>query len=150
MRHPLLRITLGQAMGAITITAIALACIVAGLRWYLCPHIRITVFNESSTPIYALRVGFMGGERSAEEVKPRSVAETVIQSGGDAGIYFSYRDSKGILKKVEPLYCESGNRGLVELHITNDGERLVNGIYAFDTLSVWSVRVRESGQMVVR
>ena len=150
MRRALLRLTLPWMMATIAIAAIVLGIAVATLRWYTYPHINLTVFNESSAPIYALRVSFLTGERIAEELKPGGVATSEIQSGGDAGIFFSYRDSKGVLRKAEPLYYESGNRGFVEVHITNEGERLVNGIYAFDAPSIWSIRVRPAGQMIVK
>jgi hypothetical protein len=45
----------------------------------------------------------MLGERTAERLGPGGVAVAEIQSGGDAGIFFSYRDSRGILRKAKPL-----------------------------------------------
>jgi hypothetical protein len=150
MRWPLLRFTLRWMTTAIASTAIVLGFTVVALRWYLYPHINFTVFNESSTPIYGLRVSFLVGERTAEELKPGRIATSEIQSGGDAGIFFSYQDSTGVIKKAEPIYYESGDRGFVEVHITNKTERLINGIYAFDAPPFWRIQVAPTGKMVVR
>jgi hypothetical protein len=151
MRLPRERFTTRRMMVAVAAVALVLGILVYCLRWLQYPHINVTIFNETSTPIFDVRVTFMLGERTAERLGPGGVAVAVIQSGGDAGIFFSYRDSGGIIRKAEPLYDESGNRGYLEIHVSNEGVRLVNGIYRGDQIPILGIRrVRPTGQMTVR
>jgi len=141
--------------------AVAGACLVFGIfmacaSWLLYPHVNLTIFNETSSAIRDVRIKFLYGERTAERIEPGGFAVTEIQSGGDAGVFISYRDSNGILRKDEPLYYsdERGapDRGFLEVHLTNEGTRLVNGIYTaiiFD-IPVWRIHVRPTARMTVK
>jgi hypothetical protein len=105
-----------------------------------------------STPIHDLHlhVSYYDQVRTAEQLKAGGVAFTEIQAGADAGIFFSYRDSQGILRKAEPLYYESGNRGFLEVHVTDEGARLVNGIYAGIEFGTFTIRARPTGRKTVK
>ena len=152
MRDPQVRFGVRGLMLAVAAVALALGILVTSLTWLQYPHIDVTIFNETSTLICNVRISFLYGERTAEQLRPGGVAFTEIQSGGDAGIFFSYRDSGGILRDAEPLYYESGNCGFLEVHVTNEGARLVNGIYAgFGGIPLLGIRsVRPTGQMTVK
>jgi hypothetical protein len=133
--------------------AVVLGLLLACLRWSVYPHINVTIFNETSTPIYDLHLHvsfWYDEERTAKQLKAGGVAFTEIQSGGDAGIFFSYRDSEGVLRKAKPLYYESGNRGFLEVHITDEGARLVNGIYAGIEFGGFTIPARPTGEMTVK
>ena len=60
------------------------------------------------------------------------------------------------LRKDELLYysdsTSSPDRGFVEMHITNQGTRLVKGIYNFDWIDIpiLTIRVRPTGRMTVK
>lgn len=152
MKIPRVRITIWRMIVAVAAVALVLGILVSCLRWVQYPHIDVTIFNKSSTPIRNLRVSFLYGERTAERLGSGGVAFTEIQSGGDAGIFFSYRDSGGILRKAESLYYESGNCGFLEVHVDDGGAWLVNGIYAgLDGIPLLGIRrVRPTGQMTVK
>jgi hypothetical protein len=53
-------------------------------------------------------------------------------------------------RKVGPVYEESGNRGFLDVHIGDEGTRLVNGIYAGVDAGAWETRVSPTGQMTVK
>ena len=141
-------------MLAVAVAALVLGIFVVGLRWLLYPHVNVTIFNETSTVIFDLRVRFLYGERTAERIERGGCAVTEIQSGGDAGVFISYRDSRGILRRDEPLYYSDENgspdRGSLEVHITNEGKRLVNGIYTAVDIPVGTIHVRPAGRMTVK
>jgi hypothetical protein len=132
------------------VTAALLAISVLGLRWYLNPRIKLSIFNESSTSIYDLRVSFLGGERTLHELKPGKVAVSEIRSGGDAGIDCWYRDRLGNLLRVSPIYYESGNRGFLEIHVSRDVPHIINGIYALDAPRGWWSRGTDLEEMSVQ
>ena len=153
MRSSRKRFTIRWMIVMVGAVAVGLGLLVACLRWAAYPHINVTVLNETSAPIYDLHlhVGFWyDEERTAEQLRASGVAFTEIQSGGDAGIFFSYRDPKGVLRKAEPLYYESGNRGFLEVHVTDEGTRLVNGIYAGIEFGAFTIPARPTGQMTVK
>jgi hypothetical protein len=143
-------------MFAVACVALALAIFMACLRWLRYPHVKVAIFNETSTALCDVRIKFLYGERTAERIEPGGSAITEIQSGGDAGVFISYRDSTGILRKDDPLYYsdEEGapDRGFLKVHVTKEGIRLVKGIYTailFD-IPVWTIRVRPTGRMTVK
>ena len=144
------RITIWRMMVAVAAVALVLGILVSCLRWVQYPHINVTIFNETSTSICDVRISFLYGERTAEQLRPGGVAFTEIQSGGDAGIFFSYRDSRGVLRRAEPLYYESGDRGFLEVHVTNERAQLVNGIYASGSSMAFTSRVKPMAQMTVK
>ena len=150
MELPRVRFTVRGMMVAVAALALAFSILVGFLRWFLYPRIIVTIVNETSAPIRDLRLTFLRGERTAELLGPGGVAVTEIESGGDAGIFFSYRDSRGTLREAEPLHHESGNRGFLEVHVTNEGTRLVNGIRATGEPPAWSIRVKPTGPMTVK
>lgn len=151
MRSHRKRLLIWQMMVAAAAAALVLGTLVFCLRWLQYPHIDVRIVNETSTAICDLHVSFMHGERTAEELRPGAVAVAEIQSGGDAGIFFSYRDSGGILRKAEPLYHESGNRGRVEVHVTDDGAQVVDGIDWGDQIPILGIRrVQPTGRMTVK
>ena len=149
---PTLRFTVRRMMVGVAAVALVLGILVSCLRWVQYPHINVTIFNETSTSIGDVRLSFLYGERTAERLRPGGVAFTEIQSGGDAGIFFSYRDLGGIIRKAEPLYHESGVRGFLEIHVRNEGVRLTNGIDSFGgQIPLLGIRrVRPTGQMRVK
>jgi len=151
MRLPRVWFTVRRMMVAVAGVAFMLGILVSCLRWLQYPHIDVTIFNETSAPISDVRLGFLYGERTAERLRPDGIAVTEIQSGGDAGIHFSYRESGGAFGKSEPLYYESGDSGFLEVHVTNQGVRLVNGIYpGVCVIPILGVRrVQPTGQMTV-
>ncbi len=84
-------------------------------------------------------------------MNPGCVEYTEIQSGGDAGIFFSYQDSGGTLRKAEPLYYESGNRGFLKIHVNDEGVQLVDGIYAGIEIPISGIRrVGPTGRMLLK
>jgi len=137
-------------MFAVACASLLLGILMACLRWVRYPHINVTIFNETSTTICDLHLSSMYCERTAQRVKPGGVAITEIQSGGDGCIYFTYRDPTGILKKAEPVCYEAGNRGFLEVHVLNEGTRLVKDIYEGLDVGVWDIRARPTGPMTVR
>jgi hypothetical protein len=149
MRLP--RMTTRRWMALVAVVALGFGIFVSCVRWIQYPRIEVAIFNETPTPIYDLRVNFLYGVRTAEQLRPGGVAVTEIQSGGDGGIFFCYRDSGGICKNAEPLYEESGERGFLEVHVTNEGARLINGIYSgYGGIPFMGIRrVRPAGQMTL-
>jgi hypothetical protein len=122
------------------------------LTWLWYPHVKVKIFNETSAALCDVRIKFMNGVRTAERIEPGSSAVTEIQSGGDAGVFMSYRDSSGVIKADEPLHYSDENgtldRGFLEVHVTKEGTRLVRGIYT----AIWfdvpgQVRVSRTGQL---
>jgi hypothetical protein len=152
VRTPRRLLTLRRMAVAVAAVVLVLAC----LRWLLYPHVNVTVFNESSTAIRDVRLRFLYGERTAERIEPGGFAATEIQSGGESGVFISYRDSSGILIKDQPLYYSdstaSPDRGFVEMHVTDEGTRVDRQIYNFDwfAIPILTVRVRPTGRMTVQ
>jgi hypothetical protein len=138
-------------MLTVVAAAIGLALIVRYVRWLQYPHIKVSIFNETPTPIGDLDLRFMYGERTAAQLRPGGAAVTEIQSGGDAGIYFSYQDAGGILQTATALYEESGNRGFLEIHVTGEGVRMRNGIHAGEEIPILGIRrVAPAGEMTLK
>jgi hypothetical protein len=135
---------------------LVLGILTPGLRWLMYPHVNITIFNESSAAIADVRITFLYGERTCERIEPGGVAATEIQSGGDAGVFISYRGSTGVLRNDEILYYSdergSPDRGWLEVHVTDEGKRLVKGIYTAEAVDIpiLTFRVRPTGRMVVK
>jgi hypothetical protein len=136
---------------AIAMATIAIALAIRSFfAWLAHPHIIVTVYNESSGDISNLRVAFPDGDRVAEYLAPGHTARAEIQFA-DEGIFFSYTDRGGIARSAEEVFDYMGNRGTLEYHVTNDGVRIVNGIYWFDEIPILGVyRVAPKGRMVVR
>ena len=151
MRSPRIRFTVRRMAVAVAAVALVFVC----LRWLLYPHVNVTIFNESSAAIRDVHLRFLYGERRTERIEPGRCATTEIQSGGDSGIFITYRDTNGSLRIDEPLYYSdstaSPDRGYLEVHITSEGMRIVKNIYNFD-LDPGSlvIRVRPTAQMTVR
>ncbi len=122
------RLTLMGAMLAVAATALVLGLCVAFLRWQLSAHIKVKVFNETTTAVRDLCIESTFTKRFAEELLPGGVADATIQSDGEGGIFFSYRDSNETVRESAPVYY-AGTSGSLEIHITPEGVRLVNGIY---------------------
>ncbi len=152
VRAPRIRFTIRRM--AVAVAAVAL--VLAGLGWLVYPRVNVTVFNESSAPIRDVRLRFLYGERTAERIEPGGYADTEIQSGGESGVFISYRDPSGSLRRDELLYYSdstaSPDRGYLEMHVTNEGTRLVKRIYNFDwfDIPILTLRVRPTGRMTVR
>jgi hypothetical protein len=87
------RFTVRGIMLVVACVVLILGMFKASLEWPRNPHIDVTILNESSTAISDLRVSFLYGERTAGQLRSGGVAFTEIQSGGNAGIFVSYRDS---------------------------------------------------------
>jgi hypothetical protein len=134
--------------------AVVLAVFVTGVNWLVYPHVTLTIFNVTSTAIRDVRISLLYRERTAGQIEPGGNAKTEIQSGGESGVFFSYRDSNGILRKDEPIYYSdstaSPDRGFLEVHVSDKGTRLVKNIYNFDfDISSPPVRVKPTGRMTV-
>jgi hypothetical protein len=125
-----------------------------GYRWLVHPHVKLTIINETSAAISHVRVTFLFGQRTAERIEPGGLATTEIESGGSAGIYLSYRDSKGIVRKNVRLY-ESGengsqDRGFFRVRVTDEGLKFRNGVFTAIDVPRLTVHVDPSGRMLVR
>jgi hypothetical protein len=94
--------------GAALVFAICMTC----FRWLQYPHVNLTIFNETSSAMCDVRVRFLYGERTADRIEPGGFAVTEIQSGGDACVFLSYRETDGIRKKDELLYGSGDSGGL--------------------------------------
>ena len=138
---------------SVVCVALVLAIFTMGLRWLRYPHVSVRVLNETSTPIYDVHIKFLFGERNCERIDPGGLADTEIQSGGSASVFLSYRDSEGIVREDE-LYnsgeMDSLDRGLLEVHVTNEGIRLVNEIYTAVDIPLLNIHVNRMGQMTVK
>jgi hypothetical protein len=134
--------------------ALVFAICVVCFGWLQYPHVNLTIFNETSSAICDVRVRFLYGERTADRIEPGRFAVTEIQSGGDAGVFMSYRDSAGNRRKEEPLYYSdergSPDRGFLEVHVTDEGRLLVNGIYTAVDIPILTRHVRPTGRMTVK
>jgi hypothetical protein len=143
------RIMLGVA-GAALVFGIPIACFI----WLVYPHVKLTIFNETSAAIRDVRISFFYGERTAERIDPGGFAVTEIQSGGSTTVFLSYRDSDGVLRKDEPLYYSgehgSVDRGFLAAHVTSEGIRLVNGIYTSFDIPSWTIHVWPRGRVTVK
>jgi hypothetical protein len=142
-------------MLAVACVAFFLGVLMPCLTWLRYPHVKVKIFNETSTALYGVRIKFFCGARAAERIEPGGSAITEIQSGGDAGVFMSYWDSNGIVRIDEPIHYSDENgtldRGFLEVHVTKEGIRVVKGIYTaiwFDILP--QVRVSPTGPMNVR
>jgi hypothetical protein len=88
------------------------------------------VLNESRGTMSAVRVSHVGGERRDDQIPPGHLARWELQSQGESDLTLSYRDSNGSLRRCGDLcYFENGYRGVFEIHVRDDGMRLVDGIY---------------------
>jgi hypothetical protein len=143
-------------MLAVACVALAVGVCMPCLRWLVYPHVTVTIFNETSSALREVRIKFLYGVRNAERIEPGGSAITDIQSGGEAGVFLSYRDSSGILIVDEPIHYsdERGapDRGFLEVHVTKTGTRLDRGIYTaiWFEFPVWRIQVSPTGRMNVR
>jgi hypothetical protein len=145
------RFTIRWMIVAVAAVAVVLGLLVSCLRWIQYPHISVTILNETSAPIYDLRLSFLCGERTARQVKSGGVASTEIQSGGEAGIFFSCRDSGGTIRKAEPVYYESGNRGSLKIQVYEEDIISINIIYFGEKIPMLGIRrIRPTGPMTVK
>jgi len=123
------------------------------VNWLKHPRVKLTIFNETGNALRDVSISFMTGERTAEQIKPGGFAVTEIESGGSAGVFISYRDSAGILRKDEPVYSSEDvgtDRGFLEVHLTDKGTRLVKGIYTAIDIPFLTIHVEPTGQMTVK
>jgi hypothetical protein len=142
-------------MLAVACVALFLAILIPCLRWLRYPHVKVTIFNETPTALRDVRIKFLYGVRQAERIEPGGSGITDIQSGGEAGVFLSYRDSSGMLIVDEPIHYsdERGapDRGFLEVHVTNEGTRLVKGIYTAILFDIpGTIQVSPTGQMNVK
>jgi hypothetical protein len=143
------RLSVRALMVTVAVVAVTLGVLAAGFRWLLFPSISVRLLNDSKTPIHDVRLTFLRGERSVDRIMPGEVAMALIQSGGDAGIFLSYKDSDDKIREGKTWY-ESGNRGWLDVRVSDHGPRMMDGIYAGLDLGVLSVRVPPTGRMSVR
>ena len=152
--RPRRRLTLRRVMLAVAALALALGIFMAVARWFVYPHVKLTIVNESSAAICDVRIDFLYGERTAKRIEPGVVAESEIRSGGSAGVYISYRDARGIFRRNHCLYYSgehgSEDRGFLEVHIPDGGIRLVDGVYTAVDFPIWTIRVPPTGRLIVR
>jgi hypothetical protein len=157
MRDPRVRFGVRRLIFAVAAVALALGILVPSLRWLQYPHITVTVFNETSAPISDLRITFLYGKRTAKQLGPGGVAVAEIQSGGESGVFFSYRDSSRIPRWDVPLHYSDStaslDRGFLEAHVTNEEIRIVQHISnptICELIPVRTIRVNPTGEMTVR
>ena len=121
------------------------------VNWLKHPRVKLTIFNETANEIDDVRISFLSGARTAERIEAGGCAFTEIESGGSAGVFISYRDSAGIVKKDEPVYFSgdagSLDRGFLEVHLTSNGTRLVKGIYTAIDMPIFTIHVKPTGAM---
>lgn len=142
-------------MRRMTVAVAAVALVLVGLRWLLYPHIDVTVFNESSAAIRDVRLRFLYGECTADRIESGGYAAGPIQSGGESGVFLTYRDPDGVLRRDQPVHYSdstaSPDRGFLEIHVTNEGLRIVKNIDNFDLDTVSPViQVRPAAPMTVK
>jgi hypothetical protein len=148
--------TLRRIALVLAAAALVFGIFIPVLGWLLYPHVKVTIFNETTDALCDVRLRFLYGERMAERIAPGGFAVTEIQSGGDAGVFISDRDAGGILKKDVPLYYSDENgapdRGFLDVHVTKEGTRLVKGIYTTILLDYppLTIHVRPKGRMTVK
>ena len=99
-------------------------------------------------------VTFLHGERTADRIQPGGFAVTEIESGGD--LVFCSRIWTRTESGKDELIYSSGDlgghtRGFLEVHLTNEGTQLVNGVYSNVLLDIlgWTRHVSPSGRMNV-
>jgi hypothetical protein len=125
------------------------------VNWLRYPRVTLTIYNESSAAISDVHISFMSGERTAERFERGGLAYTEIESGGSGEISISYRHSGGILRKDERVYqsrddTASLDRGSLEVHITNQGIRVVKSLYNAIDIPIVTVPISPRGAMTVK
>ena len=124
------------------------------VNWLKYPRVKLTIFNETANGIHDVRVSFLSGERTAARIEPGGFAISEIESGGSAGVFISYRDSAGTVKKDEPVYYSgdmgSLDRGFLEVHLTSKGTTLVKGIYTAIDIPILTIHVKPTGLMTLK
>jgi hypothetical protein len=134
------------AAGIAILLHLSAPCIV----WLSYPKINVTVFNESTDEMHNVRIKFFCGERVLDCIPRGRRAVTEVQSAGESGVFLSYKGPSGTIKKDLPLhYSDSSgpfDRGFVEVHITDEGTRIVKRIYV-DNLPWPSSRIAPAAQM---
>jgi hypothetical protein len=149
MRLPRVRFTVRRIIAVVAALGLTLGIIVNLVGWFLNPHITVTVFNETNDMLTEVVVAYQGGQRRAEQIMPGGSASSDIRSSGESGVTLSYRDSQGNLMVPESFaYIEPGYRGSFDIHVREEGIRLVDGIHADGYPGPWSVRLRPKDQMI--
>jgi hypothetical protein len=132
--------------GAVAVLTFAIA--IAFFIWLLYPHVNLTIFNESSAAVGDVRIDYFYGSRTAERIEPGGVALTVFQIYGGGTVSMSYRDSAGV-RRVGLLYGV-GEYSYMEVHLTNEGTRLVDRTYTAFDVPAWTLPTWPTGRMTVR
>ena len=150
------RFTVRVMLLAVAAIALLLGLLVTCYKLVDYPHVNVTLYNESSATLHDVRIRFHYGNRTAERIEPGEIATTEIQSGGDAGVFISYRTSSGLFRKDEPLYYSEDIGGLdvgfLEVRVTNEGTRAIkqidsNVLYNIPALTR---HVSTTGQLIVK
>ena len=71
------------AAGAALAFVVAIACFI----WLVYPHVKLTIFNESSIALRDVCVKCDCTKRTAERIEPGGYAVTDIQPGGESTVY---------------------------------------------------------------
>jgi hypothetical protein len=140
---------------AVAIAALACGAFVAGVRWFLYPHIKLNIINDTSSAVHDVRVTFSGSECTAERIGPGGSATADIQGGGETLAYITYRVAQGALTVDKPFYNAKDEgvyeRGYLYVYLTNKGMRVVDRVYTFPfEFRPWFKKVPPKGQMIAR
>jgi hypothetical protein len=137
----------------VTGVAVVFGILIAGLSWLVYPHVKLTIFNESSSAICDVRIDMFYAKRTAERIEPGGFAVTEFQIVAGDTVSMSYRDSIGIRRK-ELLYCSdeysSSPRGSLEVHVMADGLTCFNRIYTAVDIPAWTFPAWPTGRMAVK
>ena len=125
------------------------------VNWLIHPRVTLTIYNDSSAAISDVHIRFMSGERTSERIGRGGFAYTEIESGGSGEVSISYRHSSGILRMDERVYqagddTTSLDRGFMEVHITDQGIRVVKSLYNAIDIPFVTIRVSPRGAMTVK
>jgi hypothetical protein len=140
-------------MVAVASAAVACGALVGGFRWFLYPHVRVTIFNETSSAVHEVRVKCFGGENSAERIEAGGSASVDIQCGGEDNVYVTFRDSRGAQMKDHLVHGSRDNaeRGYLNVYLTKRGVRVVEAVYSIPIeYRPWHRRVPGTGPIIVR
>jgi hypothetical protein len=106
---------------------VALGSGVMWLRWHRNPYVTVCVHNDTSDPLSDVRIRYRYGERTAGMIKAGGEASCEIRCSGASDVILEYRNSFGVLiTKADNSYIEHNYRGSLDLHIGDDGVRVVD------------------------
>jgi hypothetical protein len=116
------------------------------------PHVKLAIFNETSSAMRDVRIDMFYGNRTAERIEIGGFAVTDLQIVAGDTVSMSYRDSAGV-RREELLYrsdeYSATPRGRLNVHVTAEGLKLVNRIYTAIDIPAWTFHAWPTGRMTV-